>query len=268
MTTERAKFLGGLRPGKASVADWPQVNETCRCAMPIVFTTYAPPELPGTWGTCFGVRLPTGVVFVTAAHVVREIDETKVEIPVAFGEGHRETLRIAHVDFLTPVAPEHEDVCDVAVMVPLTQPRGGPPYFRPISIETIANVATMRAPQLYVVAGYPRNHPDGNAVDYERMVIDFRLFHAIGTYERKSTAMPGCHTLKVSTEPVGGAQGLSGGPVLRVVIDKGGTASCALAGMVIRGNAEVVHFIGVDYLATMLRKEQAAFFDRQARPTK
>src|SRR5205823_11082355 len=120
-------------------------------------------------------------------------------------------------------------------------------YFRPIAIETIANVATMKEHQLYAVAGYPRNHPGGNAVDYDRKAIDFRLFHGIGLYEGKAPLL-GCHTIKVTTAAVGGADGLSGGPVLRIVLDRKKKASCALAGVIIRGNAERIHFVGVDFL--------------------
>lgn len=261
VTTEKAHFFGTPGPGKTSVNDWPAVDEACKSAMPVVFSVATAPEFPGTNGTCFGVRLPTGVVLVTAAHVVRDVEQTKIEVPIAFGEGHREVLRIAHIDYLTPSAPEFEDACDVAVMVPMTKPPTGGQYFRPVGIETIANVETMKSPQLYAVAGYPRHHPHGNSVDYERKAMTFRLFHAIGTYESKAAGLPGCHTLKLSTEPVGGAQGLSGSPVFRVVFAKSGSVSCALAGMVIRGNVELVHFIGVDYLAQMLRTEQAAFFD-------
>jgi hypothetical protein len=195
--------------------------------VPVVFSVATAPEFPGTNATCFGVRLPTGVVLVTAAHVVRDVEQTKVEVPIAFGEGHREALRIAHIHYLTPSTPEYDDVCDVAVMVPTTKPPTGGKYFRPVGIETIANVETMKSPQLYAVAGYPRHHRDGNPVDYERRTISFRLFHAIGTYQSKAAGLPGCHTLKLSTEPVGGAQGLSGSPVFRVLIARTGAVSCA-----------------------------------------
>lgn len=177
-----------------------------------------------------------------------------------FGSERREMLQIAHVTFVEAKQEIFEDACDFAVMVPSSQPQTASPYFSPISIVEVADVDRMRSDQIYVVAGYPRHHPKGNSVDYERNVMEFQSFRAIGTYESASF-LPGCHTLKLDTRAVGGAQGLSGSPVFRVTNDG---KKCGLAGLVIRGNDQIVHFIGVNFIVEMLVREKHHLFAAEA----
>ena len=200
------------------------------------------PTVPGLRGTCIAVAHKGEVAFVTAEHVTRGVEPgTRIAVPLGFGES-QSIVEIAEVLTVSPSGPEYEDACDVAVLKPSSTPAFVEDESLAVDLAIGANMATAETGKsLFAICGYPRNHPNGNMIDYERRAADFVLFHAIGAYAGPSP-LPGCHQLDVSTAQVGGPDGFSGGPAFRIWLS-GEAWQGILAGLVIRGGVNRVHFI-------------------------
>jgi hypothetical protein len=108
---------------------------------------------------------------------------------------------------------------------------------------------------VFAVAGYPSAYLDRNHFDYESHRITFGLHVAIGTYAGPST-FAGHHVLDVSTAESGGPNGLSGGPVFRLLHEPAtDTWTPAFAGIATMGSREKIQFIDIAFLGTFLRNE-------------
>jgi hypothetical protein len=234
-----------------SVSDIPEADRFLKCALPVLITSPAAPEYPGVNGTCFMFRWRNRVAFLTAAHVIKEPTEAILEIPLGFG-ADRTTCKISRV--LSPIlaGTAGEDACDLAIMIPVEEPRIVEGQSFALDISEVADMRVVRPHALFAYAGYPLGRPDRNAVDYDIQRIDFEIFHGLGTYVGASPSMAGCHTLKIETEPPGGPNGLSGSPVLRVVHSRGTDWRAGLAGLVIRGGRGLLQFIDAAHIRTFV----------------
>ncbi|SRR5229473_5563510 len=234
-----------------SVRDMPLVDLACKCALPIVLSAIETPDYPSLLGTCFAIQAHENVLFVTAGHVVRDVSPETTRISIPLGPG-RDWPSAEIAKLVRPVANEgFESALDLAIMVPtgVVAPSSGD--FVPCSIERVANMAAVPTTAMFVVAGYPGGHPAGKGVDYDQRGIHVTRFISIGTYVGKSD-LRGCHRLKLSTVIAGGPAGLSGSPVFRALHNEDGSWTPALAGLVITGNNEDLHFLDVAYLQTVL----------------
>jgi len=135
----------------------------------------------------------------------------------------------------------------VAVLVPAGEPEFDPAQVVPLELDIIANLAKVRRKALFAIRGYPR----GSGIDYESGIIARDSLAALGFYEGPAP-WRACHTLSLSTENLGGPDGLSGSPVVRALRNPDGTWVPALAGMVQRGGPSKVHFVDARVLIGFL----------------
>jgi hypothetical protein len=236
-----------------SVKDMPDVDRRAKCALPIIVSALDHPEYPGIHGTCIAVRHGAQTAFLTAAHVVRVTDGTRIQIPLGFGAS-RSLCEIREVVFPVPSVERYESACDVAAMLPVSQPLFIDGQTEPIDLLKVARVEAARPNSLFAIAGYPRSLPANNLIDYDLRTVSFSLYHGLGTYAGPFQ-FDGCHTLDVSTVEVGGPQGLSGSPVFRCLLNDDGSWSAAFAGMVIMGSPSKIHFVDVAWLARFLLRD-------------
>src|SRR6266849_4999344 len=110
-------------PGSSllTVKDFPEVDALCKCALPIIFTSLDAPNFPGIHGTCFAVQFAAKVVFLTARHVVRAIDRTRIQIPTGFNVTQL-VSEIAQIIYPVSNDPRFEEACDSAILVPAAAP--------------------------------------------------------------------------------------------------------------------------------------------------
>jgi hypothetical protein len=244
-----------------TVRDIPVVDRMLECALPIVFTDPDYPDYPGIQGTCFAVRYRGRVGFLTAGHVVggaeRAVAQSVVQVPLSFNE-RPSAAGIAHVITRRTNVPDLEDVCDIALLVPQGEVAFVAGESAPIEIDRVADMRVARPRSLLAVRGYPNRHPTKNRVDYDLRAIDLMAHSNLGTYVGPAQGMPGCHTMNLDSRSVGGANGLSGGPVVKAIIDTETRAwDAALAGLVIRGNEALIHFVDVAWLLPFLEANYA-----------
>lgn len=234
--------------------DIPEADIIQRCAMPILYAESEHRDFPGVGGTCFAVRYRGRTRFLTAHHVVKAVTpRTLVQIPLSFGEAAT-YAEVRHINWPSPSSPEFEDATDIASMVPVAEPRFVPGQSRALDIESIARHEPFTTGMLLGVFGYPSRHPGNGGIDYDTRRAHTALYSSLGTYAGPSP-LAGCHLLAVSTERAGGSDGMSGSPVLAFGLRNDGSWEVRLAGLVIRGNMEVVHFVETRYLLEMLRRE-------------
>jgi hypothetical protein len=255
---ELKKLLERLRAEPSTVRDIPDAARLLKAALPIYFQQKNSPDHPGIWGTCSAVRYRGFTCFLTAKHVLQGVDsmadELTILVPLEFRRGQVNCAKIKSIFSSEPTEEQYREASDVAVMVPTTEPQFIDGASRAIELDRVVDLQSSPIGQIMVVAGYPIEDP-GNYIDYETKQINFKLFHAVGTYGGKAPEFgPGCHKMQVSTKDVGGPQGMSGSPVLGLV-EKDSRLSVSFAGLVIRGDEKLVVFIEAAYLVKVLHTD-------------
>ena len=242
------------RGAVVSAQDLPALDRALKCALPIISIDPEFPDVPGLIGTCCAFRVRGSIVFVTAAHTLKRLNfaETRLEVPVQFGEGRSEVARIGQVLTPEPSAQVHEDVCDFSVMLPVQELRvPSSVEFHAVDLAEIPEADRAPKGSDLAFAGYPLGN-DGNTVEYgsSPVRVHAHLFHGFGRYAARPSWGEGLHTMRVDTSAVGGSNGLSGGPVF-LLSGQGVT----MAGVMVRGNAGIVHFIDVGFIVEFFRRE-------------
>jgi hypothetical protein len=228
-----------------SVRDLPTVNRALRCAMPVLLWDERHPEYPGAKGTAFAFRYKGVVALMSAEHVVRDAPERGICIPTfttsaltfETGEG---LLKAAGVAWLPVMDQDDTDQFDLALL-PLKEksPRG----VYPLELSRIANLRTATAETLFAMAGYARSD-QMLQFDYEGGALNWNPSFHLGTYAGAAPDRKHCHLINLNTEWIGGPDGLSGSPVLRVDFARG-RVRCALAGVAVRANLKQLLFVDV-----------------------
>jgi hypothetical protein len=238
-------------------SDVPDLERAAKCALPLIFTHQDHPEYPGTQGTCTALRAGNQTYFVTAAHVVNGCSpHTLVDVAVGFRD-RQERCRIGTILVPKPASEEFEAVCDLAIMRPVTVPAFVPGHSESYDLARVVRMTSVPDKAPFAMCGYPSNAPGCNTFDYIERRITFGLHAAVGTYAGQSPIV-GHHLLEVSTAHCGGPNGLSGGPVFRLVQEAStGTWEPVFAGIVTMGSHTHVHFMDVAYLATFMLREMS-----------
>lgn len=240
--------------------DIPELREAFKCALPLLFTDLVTPDFTGIQGTCFAISLPEGVVFLTAAHNVKSIDGTVIEMPIRFGPNQNSVARVIEVILLEGGDENFADARDVALIAVAQHPSLAPSSdFRPLRLDWDPSATGMRVGRGLAVAGYPAGHPTGNTVDESRSA-SLNLFHAAGVYDGPAVSMIGLHRIVVDTSAVGGPNWLSGAPVLAWRVRGDQTHEIGLAGLVVRGNKGFLHFVGAEFLLALVQREKHRLF--------
>ena len=224
----------------------PLVDAFLSCSLPILFVHPSTPEYPGNGGTCFAVRHRGRVVFLTAKHVVKDTDADVIFVPENFGRPRR--VPIFTVASPAIADPEDWDWLDIAALIPAYEPTFATEHAVILDFE-MAEMDDVRERCLFAVGGYPRD-----AIDYEKeqVHIERRRFAGYGFY-RGPTSWKYCHSLRLKfiDGPIE-IDGLSGAPVARIKIMNDGSWVPTLAGMVLRGGADDLHFVDVRVLKAIL----------------
>jgi hypothetical protein len=249
-----------LVPGmQLSLEDLPSVDRALNCSLPVYMFSPDYPEYPGNSGTCFAVRYGGRVVLVTARHVIQGNPPHCIAAPLGFDREvsfkRRHGLFIpSQILYPAPADADDSDLdrFDLAVLLPATEPEFGPEVVA-LEIETIARMSKVPKKCLFAVAGYPRTDV-AMSVDYENRQLQRNRYATPGTYIGPLSSSQGCHTIEVDCSDIGGADGLSGSPVLRMAFDAHHNVSHGLAGIVIRGGDTRLHFIDVKYVLSALRE--------------
>jgi hypothetical protein len=233
--------------------DMPLLQQAVSCALPIIFTSLDHPEYPGMRGTCTALRFSNETVFVTAAHVIgRDNERTAVEVALGF-QGDPVRCRIGRILKPRPSEEQFEAASDLAIMIPVSTPAFVEGNSAPHELNRVANLEAAPRGSVFCVCGYPVAS-EHNVIDYASRTITVGLHVAFGTYAAPSQ-FKGHHMLDVSTAEFGGPNGLSGGPVFRLLRDEDGTWSPSFAGIVTMGGPNRIHFIDVTFLGGFLLKE-------------
>ena len=138
---------------------------------------------------------------------------------------------------------------DVAIMIPGVEPAFEAGEAQPIDLEFVAQMVDVPTKALFAVRGYPK----GSGIDYDQFEIARDSFALLGGYDGPMRGFPGCHSLRASSAMVGGPDGLSGSPVARVLRRQDGSWAAALAGMVVMGGPERLHFVEVGTIMGVLK---------------
>lgn len=208
------------------------------------------PEYPGIWGTAFAISYYGQIVFLTAKHLLRGIDEQLVvSVPTLYGRWVE--IEMEAVSFRSTCDPEFSDVTDVAILympTSATSTADGTDLYPAGEFAVDMAVAPTGCP--LVVRGYPREHP-GNFVNVDERGLKFHAYSAQGYY-RGPSGLNGMHKIDIDLTEVGGPQGFSGSPVFAPVL-RDGEWWPGLAGMVLRGGGNILHFLDVKSLYIYLQ---------------
>jgi len=241
----RAAF--GIRPDTSmTMEDTPLVDRYLRCSLPVVLVDPQFPEFPGNGGTCFAVRYRGRTVFLTARHVVGTNDPSTIWVPLTFG-GPIRPVPLATVGTAAIRDVDDPDWLDVAILVPAEEPTFDGREAAPIDFDIVANLDHVPADCIFAMRGYPKDKD----IDYETQQIERTCQSAFGKYVGRAS-WKSCHTLQMIGTDGRSFDGLSGAPVVRVVIDKQRRWRPALAGLVLRGGNNKLHFVEVRVLHRFL----------------
>jgi hypothetical protein len=146
---------------------------------------------------------------------------------------------------------------DIAVM-PIAGRPGYTNDVRPLSLDRIARPDAFQPKALFAIAGYPSS-PTVTDLDYDARRFRHARFATLAQYTAPAVHAEGLHRLACHTEQVGGPNGLSGSPVLRITFDDNDAVSWGLAGMVIWGGTAELTFIDALHVARLLGATGAKF---------
>lgn len=242
-----------------SVEEFPLVDRALDCAVPLFGYSSDVPDYPQGQGSGIAMVFRGVSLLVATLHEVNGAPPEGIRVPLGFGGAGRMSFDtgdgLATPRGLVWLRPDSDDDdlrdvphFDLAAMF-FDEPPRYTNDILPLNLERIAGPVAFKRDALFAIAGYPRSSALMK-LDYDRGKLERGRFATFGRYVG-AAPWSGCHSLAIDTSEIGGPDGLSGAPILRVQYDDDFNVEWAMAGVAVMGGPSVLHFIDVKHLVRL-----------------